>query len=325
MQKLILFSVVMLLAVHSEASTVTANSNGSWESAASWSGSSPACGDSIVIPANKTITVTSIVDFSLCTTPMQLTVYGSVIFQTGKKLKFPCGSRIYIYSGGSISPGGGGGSSNLIDICGVTVWTASQGSLVGTDCLPPDPTFTSFVLPVEFSSFSAYNSGKKVAVEWTTSAEKDNDFFTIERSPDGTEFKAIGITDGQGTSHEVMYYRFYDDEPLTGNSYYRIRQTDYNGHYAFSPTVAVSRKDDLAFGIYPNPSKGSFLVSSTGLFDNKDLEIILQDASGRNIPATINKVNDHSATIDLGNNVKGIYILYIKGNLLAVNERIIVQ
>jgi hypothetical protein len=95
-------------------------------------------------------------------------------------------------------------------------------------------------LPVEISRFTANYSAPVVKLAWQTVAEKENDFFILERSADAVHFKEIGRKKGAGNSSISVSYSFTDQEPLSGTSYYRLKQTDFNGNFSYSPIRSVT-------------------------------------------------------------------------------------
>jgi len=126
-------------------------------------------------------------------------------------------------------------------------------------------------LPVELVYFNASLDGKRVMTAWKTASEKNNDYFTVERSADGKNFTPVGKVKGSGNSSKPVAYSFIDQEPLTGLSYYRLRQTDFNGKTeAFelvpirngtsqSQTVAQTDANEIKT-IFPNPFHDQFTV-----------------------------------------------------------------
>ena len=95
-------------------------------------------------------------------------------------------------------------------------------------------------LPIELLSFTAtYNNVSAVDIKWATASELNNDYFTVERSGDGTNYKEINVIDGAGNSSAIINYSTADDAPLEGVSYYRLKQTDFNGSFKYSNIVAV--------------------------------------------------------------------------------------
>ena len=110
-------------------------------------------------------------------------------------------------------------------------------------------------LPIELVDFNADISDENlVDLTWTTASEVNNDFFTIERSQDAMDFDILATITGAGTSSEMLYYEATDEEPMLGISYYRLKQTDYDGGFTYSSIKAVKNLKELNFSIMPNPA-----------------------------------------------------------------------
>jgi hypothetical protein len=111
-------------------------------------------------------------------------------------------------------------------------------------------------LPIELLSFDAQPVGNTVLVNWTTASEINNDYFTIERSADALNYTAIGTVDGAGNSNSSRSYQFTDVQPLQGVSYYRLRQTDFNGTTEVFDPAVVNFNAASAQGVsmFPNPA-----------------------------------------------------------------------
>ena len=216
--------------------TITAGVTGNWGTAGTWSlGRTPTCGDSIIIPSGKTITVNTQENLVPCGIPVIMIVSGTLQFTNGNKIDFPCGSWVYISSTGIVKKvTAGGGNSTLISICGFIEWNAGDGILTGVDTLGGHGS-----LPVTWLTIDAALSGKNVLVSWSTAVEINNDYFVVLRSEDGINFNDIGKIKGAGNSTSVSYYSFTDVNPLPGISYYKLQQVDYDGTEDHSHTVAI--------------------------------------------------------------------------------------
>ncbi|HET6993254.1 MAG TPA: T9SS type A sorting domain-containing protein [Bacteroidia bacterium] len=94
-------------------------------------------------------------------------------------------------------------------------------------------------LPVELISFKSNCSNGRELLSWATASEINNDYFTVERSDDGISFRDIGTVAGAGTSSQQHNYSFTDPEPVAATIYYRLRQTDFNGHTTNSSIIAA--------------------------------------------------------------------------------------
>ena len=95
-------------------------------------------------------------------------------------------------------------------------------------------------LPIELLWFDARPDGSEVRLDWATASERDNDYFTIERSANGQEFEEVTRVDGAGNSVSTLTYLDYDRWPLPGTSFYRLRQTDLDGATSVSNMVPVT-------------------------------------------------------------------------------------
>ena len=60
----------------------------------------------------------------------------------------------------------------------------------------------------ELLEFEVNPCGQNVCITWTTSAENDNYYFTIERSQDGQSYAGIGVVNGSGSNTSLLNYAF---------------------------------------------------------------------------------------------------------------------
>jgi hypothetical protein len=217
--------------------TCTANANGNWNTSSTWScGQVPACGDTIVISGSVTVTNSNQQNYSACSSPMLVRVNGTLYFQNGFKLRLPCGSQIIVSSGGRIQADVGNGNSNYIEICSDIAWNSGCGGVDGPISIPPFDC----VLPITLVSFTAKEVSKGCQLNWVTASEINNEYFLVEKSVDGKNFSEAGKVSGAGNSTSTLYYSLLDEYPYSGVSYYRLKQVDYDGTFAYSDVVAIS-------------------------------------------------------------------------------------
>ena len=134
-----------------------------------------------------------------------------------------------------------------------------------------------FALPIELTNFNAKIQDHTVKLEWTTATEMNNDFFTIERSADAFNFDAIQTIQGAGNSMHPIQYNAYDFSPLSGESYYRLRQTDFDGKSTVSKMVPVnfSNGDNtINFSIINN-------VLSVNSVQGNPISVSIYDVTGK--------------------------------------------
>lgn len=118
------------------------------------------------------------------------------------------------------------------------------------------------LMPIEMTMWTATNLEESVLLEWTTASEENNDYFAIERSIDGVTWKVLGNVGGAGTTSATHYYSFEDTKPVSGISYYRLKQVDFNGEYTYSSVKCINRpaNADKMYKAYVNQDIDAFIV-----------------------------------------------------------------
>ncbi len=110
--------------------------------------------------------------------------------------------------------------------------------------------------PVNLLNFGATALQDRVKLDWSTANELNNMSFTVERSIDGEHFEDLMEVAGAGTSADRKDYTADDQQPLSGISYYRLRQTDDNGATTLSNVVSVNFKNAAPeMSAFPDPGQ----------------------------------------------------------------------
>ena len=168
-------------------------------------------------------------------------------------------------------------------------------------------------LPIELLSFTAVlNANKKVDLNWSTATETNNDFFTVEKTKDGDTFEQVAIVDGAGNSSVTLYYTSLDPNPYLGKSYYRLKQTDFNGEYKYSDLIEVDVNSDGAFLLGSNivSSQGGYIAISNSL--HEEVMVTIYNSIGQNIKGLRLNYSDKVQLIELPYITSGIYLLTIE-------------
>ena len=177
-------------------------------------------------------------------------------------------------------------------------------------------------LPIDLLTFVAKYNGTSVDLSWTTAAEINNDYFTIEKSMDAKNYKIVDNIKGAGNSNTNLNYKYNDKHSLTGTVFYRLKQTDYDGKNETFPAVAVkiaSVQNKLPIGINsvnPNPFTNTFYVT----FDSQSkdaIEIYLYNIRGQIAYKEIyqpKEGNNRFTFTDKKDLSPGYYILSLKQN-----------
>ncbi len=164
----------------------------------------------------------------------------------------------------------------------------------GSASLGCDP----IVLPIELLKFEGYENGETNVIYWTTISETNNDYFTLEKSEDGIYWEELDKIKGAGNSSSTIRYEYVDENPLISYTYYRLKQTDYDGEYKYSDIIFVQNLANVFYTYVKNPGDGYIYFSS-----NQDFFVF------NTIGKIIMSGNDNKIKID--NLPSGLYVIRI--------------
>lgn len=159
-------------------------------------------------------------------------------------------------------------------------------------------------LPIELLHFDANLVGSKVLLDWQTASELNNDYFTVEKTKDNLEWKEVSIVKGAGNSTTQLSYNSTDYNPYEGVSYYRLKQTDFDGKYEYSNIVAVNNdRNGNEVVLFPNPTNDKFYILTS---KDADYKVDILDATGK----TVYK-QDNLTEMSTQNFPNGLYLVRI--------------
>lgn len=186
------------------------------------------------------------------------------------------------------------------------------------------------LLPIELVEFNAEKKEEAyVNVVWNTESEVNCKQFTVERSVDAIEFEDLATIEATGGLNAKQTYSLNDQKPYMGVSYYRLRETGFDGSVKYHNMVPVNfeKKESFEMAVFPNPCNGeSFTLKSTVQTDEV-VEISIRDASGR--VCYTDKMNSDNNVIaqeiSLVNKLKpGIYLVSINTRSNKLSKRLVV-
>ncbi len=184
-------------------------------------------------------------------------------------------------------------------------------------------TLTDTPLPIVLLGFEASTSASdQVSLTWRTATETDNEHFTIERSRDAKVWDELVTIAGAGTSTEPIDYRVIDDNPLPGLAYYRLKQTDFDGKFEYSGTVAAiaGEYDDVPLSVFPNPAQNRFVLTAS---PEALHHLRVADLAGRDVTSLIRivKRTETAAELDISSLPTGTYNIWTSaGSAKLVKE-----
>ena len=305
------------ISFNTKADITTAIANGNWTSAATWDNGVPQNGDVVIIPVGIVVSVSGVNSTTYVDIVVQ--VDGELKLNNGQKLDINCNSLADIRATGVLS---GDNAGSTLKVCGDEVFHGGGAPLNGP------ATFGRAPLPIELISFNATATTTAFEIEWQTATETNNDFFTIEKSTNGVSYETISTIDGAGNSTALLSYSFVDAKPIEGVSYYRLKQTDFDGKFAYSAIIAARFEKTLTandISIYPNPCANICNINVAGA-TAESIAIEVFDVTGKKVYSNTlvkNQIGKFSFNAKENLNV-GVYFIKIDSQKDIV-KKIIVQ
>ncbi|MNK01865.1 hypothetical protein D3C87_196770 [compost metagenome] len=178
-------------------------------------------------------------------------------------------------------------------------------------------------LPVEFLTFSAQcEEEQQVILRWSTASEFQNDFFTIERSPDATNWDIQKTIQSQGNTSTLSNYSWTDSSVFVREAYYRLSQTDQNGETTVLGITYLQNCQEIpenTLAIYPNPAKDRISI----LTEAKISEITVLNTEGKR---TGNVIADLAGKMIYFNDLpNGVYFIRITTPTGVFHEKMVVS
>lgn len=143
-------------------------------------------------------------------------------------------------------------------------------------------------LPIKLLYFDAIVSKGVVNLDWQTLSERNNHFFTVQKSRDFETFTEVAIVPAS-TTNQGSHYQADDRQPWQGKSYYRLKQTDFDGKVSYFDPVMIEFDNEAmpTIDIFPIPSSSSgFNLHVQGVGANKKLYVELFNPLGRRLQST---------------------------------------
>ena len=201
----------------------------------------------------------------------------------------------------AIRVGSAGAGYSLSGATSMTLLTPGT-NIIGTDYSNSMSILQQCIygLPIQLVNFTGTLVQGIVRLDWSTESEINNHFFTIERSTDGINWQSIGTVAGAGNSDVTRYYTTYDNNPVVGVDYYRLSQTDYDGHSKTFDPIAVNVSSSQSIRVYPT------LATDVINVQGDVTRIIILNELGQEMIEQ--NITDNKTSISLGGYSMGVYV-----------------
>lgn len=198
---------------------------------------------------------------------------------------------------------GDGGCNNNSAPCNSTAYNGggvnNSGLLDGSGANP---------LPIELDYFNVVPQRNVVNISWRTLSEINNKKFEVERSKEGLNWEVIHKQNGAGNSNSPIVYETVDERPLIGTSFYRLKQTDFNGAIKYFSMIAIEIKaTEDKVNAFPNPATDKVTLSPV----DPEAEVYLKNIDGKRINLNFQKF-DNSRSANLSSLKNAIYFIEVR-------------
>jgi hypothetical protein len=210
----------------------------------------------------------------------------------------------------------GWNGTQWIDLSGAATASGNSENSTLSGTIPVGSAITaisigsvSFILPVQFVSFTVTTNDCHPVVRWSTATEDNNDHFEVQRSHDGSGFVVIASLQGAGNSTTLQQYEYIDLNPIPGNNFYRIRQVDRDGNSSYTQIKSILIDcGSQTIKVYPTVSRTTVTVQLPEAYKNARLSLV--DITGRQINVAI-QGNNRQRTVYLNDLPAAQYFLLI--------------
>ena len=180
--------------------------------------------------------------------------------------------------------------------------------------------------PIELIHFSGEVQEEGNLLKWITATEINNDYFTMYRSADGTNFEAIGTMEGAGNSTTAIAYELMDKTAPSGLNYYRLDQTDFDGTTTSSNIISLVRGEQ-SFGLVellPVPAIDFVNIRFTSA-TRADVNLAIYNVAGALISTDVVEAQNgiNAIQLDVANYPNGVYFLSLNNGEEVVNVKFI--
>ncbi|HZH66541.1 MAG TPA: T9SS type A sorting domain-containing protein [Flavisolibacter sp.] len=183
------------------------------------------------------------------------------------------------------------------------------------------------VLNVNLLSFSGMANSKSVILNWSTSLEKEQVIFQVEKSTDGRNFSKIATIKGyNNVISATNQYGFNDTSAQSPKMFYRVALSAVGGRRTQSHVITL-QNEAPAFSVdnLINPFSDNLSFDVTVGYTSK-IVVVLLDAAGlvvkKKTYAAYAGLNSIALT-ELSDLAAGIYVLQVEHNGKTISKKVI--
>ena len=191
--------------------------------------------------------------------------------------------------------------------------------------------WSSPLLPVELTSFTAQAQDQSVILNWITATEINNRGFEIQRKVVQGDFATVGFVKGEGTTTIQKEYTYTDQNLSEGKYFYRLKQLDFSGKSEYSKIIEVELKSLNSFALeqnYPNPFNPTTTIGYV-LQEKSNAKLSMINILGEEVAILVNEEQDkgfHKVDLNGANLPSGVYLYKLHaGNFTETKKMLLLK
>lgn len=175
-------------------------------------------------------------------------------------------------------------------------------------------------LPIKLIYFTALPDGNRVRLNWEAANEQDTRIYEVEKSLNATSYTHLSTVTSRQLSQSS--YVDYDNAPVIGWNYYRLKIIDKSGSFSYSPVRAVKfEKGKEEVKIFPVPATDVLNVQLPSSYVN-NVSLQLLGIDGKFISTLKPSVNNVQINVSIL--ASGTYVIrMVKTNGEIENYRFV--
>ena len=205
-----------------------------------------------------------------------------------------------------------------------TVVAGVGGPLATSTCTIPNAT--GGPLAISLLSFSSQQKNCAVVLKWSTNTEQQSKEFIVQHSTNGSFWTTIGNLKAQGTTNIRTDYYYTHTTAQSGRNFYRFLSIALDGQSKNSSVLTTKVSCNTStMDVSPNPFVDHINIVVNAVKSGNGI-LTLTDNLGRQVYSIKRYLQLGANNIkitDLNNFAKGFYILSVKTEDGAINERLI--
>ncbi len=202
----------------------------------------------------------------------------------------------------SALPGFTPGGSYRINIFVVAASSSNNNQCIVFDNFRTTGAASQIILPVTFTNIIARKSGNSVELIWNVAGEKEVSRYEVERSNNGRDFTKIG----EVSATEKAVYTYSDNQPGNGVIFYRVRNVDQDGKFAYTKIARVNLNKAVLLNAFPQPAKNDITIEHGTAVNGK---ITIASGNGQVMKTIAVTPGVNQTNINIANLNAGIYII----------------